>query len=51
MRKRNRTVSIRMTDEEYTQLLAKVKASGQTMQAYITGSSLTGSNVVNITST
>ena len=42
MRKRNRTVSIRMTDEEYTQLLAKVKASGQTMQAYITGSSLTG---------
>ncbi len=31
-----------MTDEEYTQLLAKVKASGQTMQAYITGSSLTG---------
>ena len=42
MRKRNRTVSIRMTDEEYTQLLAKVKASGLTMQAYITGSSLTG---------
>ena len=42
MRKRNRTVSIRMTNEEYTQLLAKVKASGLTMQAYITGSSLTG---------
>ena len=42
MRKRSHTVSIRMTEEEYTQLQSKIRSSGQTMQAYITNASLNG---------
>ena len=36
MRKRNHTVCIRMSDEEYEMLQQKVSQSGQTIQAFMT---------------
>ena len=41
-RKRNRTLSVRMTPEEYDQLSEKIKLSGQTKQNYIINAALTG---------
>lgn len=40
MRKRNKSVCIRYSDEEYEQLQEKVKQSGQTLQSYVINSSL-----------
>lgn len=42
MRKRNCSVSVRFSDEEYEALLEKVKQSGQTKQSYIITTSLGG---------
>lgn len=42
MRKRTHAVYVRMTDDEYEQLLEKVNHSGQTMQSYIIDASLYG---------
>lgn len=35
MRKRNRTITIRMSDEEYTFLQGRLSLTGQTQQSYI----------------
>ena len=35
MRKRNRTISIRVSDQEYEVILNRVKATGQTQQSFI----------------
>ena len=35
MRKRNRTITIRMSDEEYTFLQSRLSQTGQTQQSYI----------------
>ncbi len=35
MRKRNRTITIRMSDEEYTFLQSRLSLTGQTQQSYI----------------
>ena len=35
MRKRNRTITIRMSDEEYTFLQERLSLTGQTQQSYI----------------
>lgn len=35
MRKRNRTITIRMSDEEYTFLQGRLSQTGQTQQSYI----------------
>lgn len=35
MRKRNRTITIRMSDEEYTFLQKRLSQTGQTQQSYI----------------
>ena len=35
MRKRNRTITIRMTDEEYIFLQSRLSQTGQTQQSYI----------------
>ena len=35
MRKRNRTITIRMSDEEYTFLQRRLSQTGQTQQSYI----------------
>lgn len=40
MRKRNRAITIRMTDAEYSALQQRIKASGRTQQAYIINSAL-----------
>lgn len=42
MRKRTHAVNVRMTDDEYEQLLEKVNQSGQTIQSYIIDASLYG---------
>ena len=40
MRKRNRQILIRMTEEEYDRLLIKLRVTGQNMQTYIIQSAL-----------
>ena len=35
MRKRNRTITIRMSDEEYTFLQGRLSLTGQTQQSYV----------------
>ena len=42
MRKRNQPVYIRFADDEYKQLMKKVKSSGQTIQSYIINTALNG---------
>lgn len=42
MRKRNKSILIRMSDEEYAQFEQKRKESGQTTQSYILNSILEG---------
>ena len=40
MRKRNKAITFRMSDEEYSELEKKVKESGQTLQSYLISSAL-----------
>ena len=40
MRKRNKAITFRMSDEEYSVLEKKVEESGQTLQSYLISSSL-----------
>ena len=40
MRKRNKAITIRMTEAEFTALQQRIKASGRTQQAYIINSAL-----------
>ena len=42
MRKRNRSVLLRLTDDEYNLLSAKIDTSGQTIQSYILNAALNG---------
>ena len=42
MRKRNRAVTIRLSEEEYKKLENKVKQSGRTQQDYIIAASISG---------
>ena len=41
MRKRNKAVTIRMTEEEFTALQRRIKESGRTQQSYIINAALT----------
>ena len=42
MRKRNKAITIRLSEEEYLELIKLVKQSGQTLQKYIIDASLKG---------
>lgn len=42
MRKRNKAITIRLSEEEYLELTKLVKQSGQTLQKYIIDASLKG---------
>lgn len=42
MRKRNRAITIRLTEEEYSQLQNNVTESGQTLQKYVIDAVLSG---------
>ena len=42
MRRRNRCIYIRMTDDEYALLMAHIKLSGHTIQSYMINAALNG---------
>lgn len=47
MRKRNRTITIRMSDEEYTFLQRRLSQTGQTQQSYILNA-IRGARIVSL---
>lgn len=47
MRKRNRTITIRMSDEEYTFLQGRLSLTGQTQQSYILNA-IRGATIVSV---
>ena len=47
MRKRNRTITIRMSDEEYTFLQRRLSQTGQTQQSYILNA-IRGATIVSL---
>lgn len=47
MRKRNHAITIRMSDEEYTFLQARLSQTGQTQQSYILNA-IRGSTIVSV---
>ena len=47
MRKRNRTITIRMSDEEYTFLQSRLSQTGQTQQSYILNA-IRGARIVSL---
>ena len=42
MRKRNHSIYIRMTDDEYERLMSRIESTGKTQQAYILDAALNG---------